>query len=246
MPGRNESHNTGTVARSRRESVEETQVADNDKRRTLLLNILASVGIVICGVLIGGTARMVLFPPEEDSGDSAVSEVVKADGTKLTSLAYQPAKGDAQAQALEALQAYRIEAVKHAGKIMVRPDEADLALDCLSALGMVPGTEHFSLVDVKANPKTQPLRHEFQQRLAVQNMLSKMLTTMSAVVLDAKVQYIPKGRQNGGVKVTLKLKPGAKLEAAERSEMLHNIAELSPGVSADEVVLVDDNGQPLR
>ncbi len=221
-------------------------MAENDRRRTLILNFVAAAGIVICGVLIGGTARMFLFPPEEDSGDNGVSEVVTPEGQTMTALAYQPEKEADRKQAVEALKAYQIESVWHAGKIMVKPADADLALDCLSALGMVPGTEHFSLVDVKADPKTQPRRFEFQQRLAIQNMLVKMLPMISASIADGKVQYLPKGKDGSAVRVTLKLKPGTTLSARTQAEIIHNVVELSPGVNADAVILVDENGKVFR
>lgn len=219
-------------------------MALDKKRKTLLINLLASIGIILCGIFLGSVARDLLRLSEQD-GDNAVSEVITPDGRKLVALAYQPEKTEDRQQAVEALKAHQIESLWHAGKIMVNPQDTALAMDCLSALGMVPGTEHFTPSDVQADPKTEPRRYQFQQQLAVQNTLAKMLPVMSPAVTNAKVQYLPVGKGGGGVRVTLQIKPGTTLTNQEKAEMRHNIQALGSGVQADTILFFDEEGNPL-
>lgn len=217
-----------------------------DKRKTLLLNLAASVGIVLCGLLIGTVGRNLFAERAHEDGEDTVSEVVTPEGQTMTALAYQPESAADRQQAVDALSAYGIESIFSAEKVMVKPAQTKLAMDCLSALGMVPGTEHFTISDITADPKKEPRRFEFQQRLAAQNMLPKMFEMLSPAVESAKVMYLPAGKNGSKVRVTLRLKKTVALTPEEKAEMIHEIIGMSADVQEGDIFFVDEKGNELK
>lgn len=215
------------------------------KMSAVALNLFAAVGVIVVGVLLGGLGRFAYEVYQDQDESLPGGEVVNAKGETYTVLAYQPETKQKQAAARAALKQAGIFCQTVDDKLMVYPAEAALALDCLAAEGLVPGTEHFSFTEVTADPESQPRRYGFQQLLAARNTLSKMLPTMSAAVEDAQIRVTDEAGVSRSVRVILRLKSGATLDRATARDMISHVADLIPGVKPQGVHILADSGEVL-
>lgn len=215
------------------------------KVSALAINIFAAVGIIVVGVVLGGFGRYAYELYQEREESAPGGEVVNAKGETFTVLAYQPDSPEKREAARQTLKRAGIFSQTVEEKIMVYPAEAALALDCLGAAGLVPGTEHFTFVEVTADPTTEPRRYEYQQLLAAKNTLAKMFPTMSAAVEDAQVIVDDQPGAARTARIVLTLKPGGKLDHESARDMIHHAADLLPGVKASGVKIVDSEGGML-
>jgi len=205
----------------------------------IVFQFFTAICIIVLGLVLGGFGRYaydyLLNQPED-----IVSEVVTPQGKTYAIIPYLPEDSSVIANVRSALEGAGIDYIVKDDHVMVSPDKTALVMDCLSAANLIPGTEHYTLMDVTADPEKDPQRYKFQQRLATQNMLAKMIPTMLGGVDEAKVLLL-----DSSGKVVIKTKPGRIITAEEVVELKKHINAVENGIKPENIEVVDIDGQKL-
>lgn len=214
------------------------------KTRTIFVNIMIVVGIVTTGIVFGTLGRYFYEYLQEREQTAPISEVVAPDGETFTMLPYQPEDAEARKRAVFLLEREGLRHKTVENKLMVQPGQVPLAMDIMAQANLVPGTEHFSFVEILVDSEKEPRRYELQQLLATQNMLANMIPAMSAAVERARVLINPNiPGEPPTAFVTLYLRKGTELEEGIPGDIRDHVSALAVGVEPRNVQIRDVAGK---